>query len=121
MTNTTRPARVYIAGPMTGHPDYNRPAFHAAAHAIHPLGYDVTNPAGLPGSTPEWDWSGYLRADLCAMLGCDIVTVLPGWECSPGATLEVRVAHAVRIPVYPLDTLLALRPGLDAPGAEGDD
>lgn len=37
--------RVYIAGPMTGLPEYNFPAFHAAAKAWRDAGWEVLNPA----------------------------------------------------------------------------
>ena len=36
---------VYLSGPMTGLPDFNRPAFHAAAAALRAQGYVVINPA----------------------------------------------------------------------------
>lgn len=38
---------LYISGPITGMPDLNFPAFHAAAAALRAAGYTVTNPAEL--------------------------------------------------------------------------
>lgn len=38
---------VYIAGPMRGIPEYNFPAFHAAAEKWIDLGYNVISPADL--------------------------------------------------------------------------
>jgi len=37
--------RVYIAGPMSGIPQFNFPAFKAAARALRAIGYDVICPA----------------------------------------------------------------------------
>lgn len=37
--------RLYLAGPMTGLPDFNYPAFHAAAAAWRAAGWTVANPA----------------------------------------------------------------------------
>lgn len=37
----------------------------------------------------------------------DGIAVLPGWECSRGARLEVDVAHALRLPVLPVDQWIA--------------
>lgn len=45
---------LYIAGPMTGLPDYNYDAFHAAQAELHRAGFVVMNPAlnGLPRTAP---------------------------------------------------------------------
>lgn len=37
--------RIYLAGPMTGLPEFNYPAFHAEAARLRGLGYQVENPA----------------------------------------------------------------------------
>lgn len=103
--------RVYCAGPMTGRESHNYPAFHAAAASIRALGYEVCNPAEL---NPEAEhmppercqpWAYYLRRDLSAMLNCDAVAVLPGWQKSRGARLEVHVARQLGMPVLDADTL----------------
>ena len=41
--------RIYIAGPMTGIPEHNYPAFHAAVAKLRAEGYAVTSPADLHG------------------------------------------------------------------------
>ena len=91
----------YISGPMSGYPDYNRAAFHAAAAALR-VSRDVANPAELVlGEDAEW--ADYMRHHLATI--ADEVTevvVLPGWEASRGARLEVHVAHALGIQVVPL-------------------
>ena len=46
---------VYLSGPMTGLPDFNRPAFHAAAAALRAQGYVVINPAEVARLTAERD------------------------------------------------------------------
>lgn len=43
----TKPARVYISGPMSGLPDLNFPAFNAAAQQLRELGLDAVNPADI--------------------------------------------------------------------------
>lgn len=83
--------RVFISGPMTGLPEYNRPAFDKAATLLAERGYDVANPADL-GIVEDWKWRDYLRHSLRLLLGCDAIYTLPGWESSRGAVLEVRVA-----------------------------
>ncbi len=39
---------IYIAGPMSGLPDCNRPAFHAEANHQRERGHIPLNPATLP-------------------------------------------------------------------------
>lgn len=39
---------VYVAGPMSGYEQFNRPAFHSAAKRLTDKGYVVLNPATLP-------------------------------------------------------------------------
>ena len=46
---------IYIAGPMTGRPDLNFPAFHAAATTLRDAGFDVVNPAEI---NPDQDALG---------------------------------------------------------------
>ena len=84
--------RVYISGPMTGLPEFNFPAFHSAAQELRRCGYEVVNPAEINAEN-NGDWHIYLRADIKALCDCDILALLPGWEGSNGAHLELHVAH----------------------------
>jgi len=92
--------KVYISGPMTGYPEHNYPAFFAAEDALTNFGHVVSNPARHP---EQESWEAYLRLDLIDVLVADALAVLPGWEASRGAQLEVHVAHALGVPVIPLD------------------
>lgn len=104
---------LYLSGPMSGYPDYNRPAFAAARKALRDRGHRVTCPAesGLTPS-PEVTWADYLRHDLRLLLDVEAVAVLPGWELSRGARLEVDVAHRLGLPTYPVEQLLQWSPSL---------
>ncbi|MFN3375602.1 MAG: DUF4406 domain-containing protein [Burkholderiaceae bacterium] len=92
------PARLYLCGPMTGLPEFNYPAFHAAAAELRACGFTVVNPAesGLPADAP---WHQHMRVNLKAMMDCDGVALLPGWQASKGATLEVDLALELSMPV----------------------
>jgi hypothetical protein len=91
----------YIAGPMTGYPEFNYPAFEDAAKALRASGIDVISPHELHGSdtpasyTAEQSYAWYLRAALRALLDCDEIVLLPGWANSDGAQLERRIAEAL--------------------------
>lgn len=94
--------RIYISGPMTGLPEFNFPAFNAAADALQLRGYSVVNPAEL---NPDVTTSRYtcLRVDLAALVQCDALALLPGWEHSPGARREVENALSMGFIVAPVD------------------
>lgn len=83
---------IYISGPMTGLPEHNFPAFNAAAATLRDQGYQVTNPAEINPSGDK-SWEACMRADIKALCDCDTIMLLPGWESSQGAHLEVHIAH----------------------------
>ena len=90
--------RIYLSGPMTGIPDWNFPAFNAEAARLRALGYSVLSPAELNPDT-SLPWHECLRADLKALLDCDTLALLEGWQGSKGAHLEMHVAHRVGIQI----------------------
>ncbi|MDH0292344.1 DUF4406 domain-containing protein [Pseudomonas sp. GD04087] len=91
--------RIYLAGPMTGLPEFNYPAFHAEATRLRQLGYHVENPAenNAPADTSG---SGYLRLALAQLITCDSIAMLPGWHNSEGARLECHVASKLGMQVF---------------------
>lgn len=97
--------KIYIAGPMTGLPDFNYPAFNAAQGRLEALGFDVLNPTlgepAPPADDPKpWDW--YMRRALGQVITADAVALLPYWEQSRGARLEHAVAWGLGLPIRPL-------------------
>lgn len=86
--------RVYVSGPMTGIPDLNRPAFRAAEQSLRDAGYEVVSPVDN-GLSDDQPWAEHLRADIRLLMDCEAIAMLPGWERSRGATLEVHVARAL--------------------------
>lgn len=107
--------KIYIAGPMTGIPKWNFPAFFEAENQLLALGHEPVNPAHNDGATvqealesagspeaPNNPWRWYMRRDLPHVLEVDALCVLPGWQKSKGASLEVHVAKAIGLPIYVL-------------------
>ena len=90
---------LYLAGPMTGHPDYNRPAFHRAAAELRAAGYHIISPAETPQPAANPTWADWTRASIKRMLNADGIALLPGWQESKGASLEVHIADELEIPV----------------------
>ena len=86
---------------MTGVPDFNFPAFNASADRLRGCGLDVVNPAEICTDT-GMSWEACMRADIKALCDCDTIALLPGWENSKGAHLEVHIAHRLGIKVMSL-------------------
>ena len=106
-TKKTAVKKIYVAGPMTGYPDCNYPAFNQAAEDLRDLGYDVVNPA--ESTLVDAHYTDFLREDLRLVLDCDAIATLPGWEHSVGARNEVMVAGVLGMPVHELGYWRALR------------
>lgn len=101
--------KIYIAGPMTGIPDWNFPSFNATAKKLRDAGHTVFNPAETDNGDTSRSWDYYMRKDLQMLCQADSVAVLPGWQRSRGATLEVSVAEAIGIQVLDAETLRPYR------------
>lgn len=61
--------RIYLAGPMTGLPEHNFPAFHAEAARLRGLGYQVENPAEH-GEIPGFEWADCALAEVLHRPAC---------------------------------------------------
>lgn len=99
--------RIYIAGPMSGLPEFNHPAFQAAAAQLRGAGYIVTNPAenGLP--TDDTPWVDHMRRDITLMMArSNAVATLPGIGQSRGAMVEIRLAKGLGFHVMTVDEWL---------------
>lgn len=91
--------RIYLSGPMSGIADNNFPAFHEWAARLRAQGYDVVSPAEIEEAG---SWEMCLRADLRELCTCDAIALMPGWENSKGANLELHVAHRLGMQVLHL-------------------
>lgn len=90
---------VYVSGAMTGLPDHNFPAFHAAAGALRSMGHTVYNPAER-GIIEGYSWEAYLRVDILDLMNCNAIFMLDGWQHSRGARLELSIAAELGMEVW---------------------
>ena len=90
--------RLFVSGPVTGVPYGNRRAFEDARTALEDIGYRVVLPHDVVRD-PGCPWRDAMRRTIAAMCLCDAVVTLEGWELSKGASLEVKLARALGIPV----------------------
>lgn len=98
--------RAYIAGPMTGIPQFNFPAFDECRDYLLSLGtFHVISPADMDRDDgfDETECTGhepltatqkqrFARNDIAALLNVDMIILLPGWQQSTGATNESKIA-----------------------------
>ena len=102
---------IYIAGPMTGYPEFNFPAFFAAQAQFEAEGWTVWNPAAKDSESAVeadssfasgdakalvangWDWQDAFEWDCIKVLRSDAIYLIPGWEKSTGARAEWAVAQ----------------------------
>ncbi|AOK00370.1 DUF4406 domain-containing protein [Burkholderia vietnamiensis] len=91
--------RLYLAGPMSGYPELNFPAFNAEASRLRGLGFQIVNPAEINANSGA-DWLSCMRADIKQLVDCDGIALLPGWERSRGANVEHVVARGLGLRVY---------------------
>lgn len=103
----TKPMCLYVSGPMTGLPEFNYPAFNQAAQDLRAAGYQVINPVDKDVPTSE-PWLVHMREDIRLMMDCDGVAILPGWQTSRGANVEIQLAHGLGLPVSNVVAWLAL-------------
>lgn len=108
--------KIYLAGPMRGIPEFNFPAFYAAAKALRAEGHFVFSPAERDNERHGTDISkgnatgdeakavkdhGFnlreaLAHDLAFICAeADAIALLPGWEASKGANAERAAALAL--------------------------
>lgn len=99
----------YLAGPMTGYPQFNFPAFYHAARTLRERGYTIVTPTELDSNEvviaalqskngeirdlPRVEtWGDMLSRDVKIIADeCGGVILLSGWEKSKGAKLEAFV------------------------------
>lgn len=90
---------IYLSGPMTGLPGYNRDTFNRAKRIVAGTGATVISPADLPEGT----WEFQLRKCIRFVSDCTKILMLPGWENSKGALLEHLVACQLVVPRFYLE------------------
>jgi hypothetical protein len=91
---------------MTGLPGLNFPAFAAMTANLRAGGHVVTNPAEL--NPDGGSWTDCMRRDIAALMECDTVATLPGWQDSRGASLEVHIGKELGMKVVNAHDLVSM-------------
>lgn len=100
VSNIHKTQTVYLSGPMTGLPDYNRAAFNLRAEAFKALGYSVNNPADISVTHgTDKSYGFYFKRALRLMLESDVVYVFGDTSNSAGVQMELKVAEMAGMPI----------------------
>ena len=85
---------VYISGPITGKKNYKN-VFMEAERKLRMGGCEVINPAEIADLFPKSFRHGdYMDIDLVLLDKADAILMLPGYEKSQGASMELGYAIA---------------------------
>ena len=85
--------RIYISGQITGLnlvEVQNR--FNAMEYYLIGKGYEVVNPFNL-FKDQNLSWSDFMKVDIKALLDCNAIIMLKGFEKSKGSKLELKIAE----------------------------
>jgi len=96
-------SNIYIAGKVTGDPDYKK-KFIKAEDALYDAGYEPFNPAASISCNEEWQ--NAMKKAIRLMMSCDGVALLPDWKKSKGAKIEAKIAKMIDLPIMPLKSWL---------------
>jgi hypothetical protein len=115
-----RNIKYYLAGPMTGRPQFNYPLFDSVAEQLRGWGLEIFSPAemdidevrdeamaNMTGDMPETNeisgetWGDFLARDV-KLIADELggIILLPEWDTSRGARLEAFVALNCGYPAY---------------------
>lgn len=101
--------KYYLAGPMSGYPQFNIPAFDRIGRYLRNAGFEIVSPAeldhpverlrflaspnGAPGATGR-TWGDFLSRDVRIVANeVQGVFLMDGWAQSRGAKLEAFVGY----------------------------
>jgi hypothetical protein len=82
----------YLAGPMSGLPEFNYPAFRLAAKLLRNRGYKIWSPA--EENDTHLTFNTCMKKDLNSVVNlCKGILLLNGWKKSLGANIETFAAY----------------------------
>jgi hypothetical protein len=91
--------KIYISGPISGHPiDEVKRRFSAWKRKLTEGGYKAVIPTenGLP---PDASWLEHMKRDIELLNDCDAIFMLEGWQKSRGCQIEFNIAVEAKIPI----------------------
>lgn len=103
--------RLYLSGAITNVPNH-REVFNNERERLVRAGYTVLDPHDIPacyfsscGGNKDTNtdvyhhtWQCNLIHDVAELVFCDGIAMIPGWEASQGANLEIEIMRRLKLP-----------------------
>jgi hypothetical protein len=98
--------RIYLCGPISGCPDYEERFLKTEETLLNKIKLEglqikTVNPSQFPSKKEPWEIR--VRYSIKAMLSCDGIALLQGWEESRGCVMKLSLAGRLKIPVVYLE------------------
>lgn len=90
--------KCYLSGPITGTTDYHD-RFISAFQNVFEMGMVPINPVTLKHDHDK-KYESYLKESLKAMLDCQCIYLMTGYEKSKGATIERFIAQRLNYEIF---------------------
>lgn len=88
---------VYIAGPITNDPDYER-KFNQVEKKLREMGYRPINPIAGNEKRRGWTYKQYIDRGLRLLMTSDAICITDVWVDSKGLDAETAYVDAVGLP-----------------------
>lgn len=88
--------KVYVSGKITGMEELAALIFDNAETILSNIGLEVVNPMKLDHDHDK-RWESYMRVCIKALCDCDCIYILPNYNESRGALMEIAIAKDLDI------------------------
>lgn len=102
---------IYLSGPITLNNtatprqiSFYKKKFISEQERLEKLGYTIISPIRLESSDKSWE--GYMKVCIEAMVRADLVAILPDYNLSKGARLEINLARVLKIKVKKVELIV---------------
>jgi hypothetical protein len=95
--------KYYLAGPMTGLPNFNYDAFRDMERkvlSVMDCGIEILNPITIADGDTTKPYEFYIRESIEMILRANAVVFLEGWQNSTGAQLGYNIAKLLKLELY---------------------
>jgi hypothetical protein len=99
----------YLAGPMSGYPEFNYPTFTSTTIMLRQSGFVVYSPHEVPWPTAEATlndqealWKYMMRQTRKMQRRCNSIILMAGWASSRGAKIELQRAMSMDHQIFTL-------------------
>lgn len=94
--------KIYISGPITNDPDFEK-KFDYYRTLLRRRGHQVLDPTVWNREKLVLEYQEYMKLDLAMIEVCDAIYMLPNWQDSKGAQIELEYATRKGLQIFYAD------------------